>query len=224
MNNNTQNNTPFWTNDPSILFDKNHIFKLWPSENMTRAEKVNAISRFVIMSTLLSIVLFKSMKILITGIVTLMVLIITYYTLENRTNKSIKEKIKEGFSSEELYNKFKHSYTNPTEVNPMMNVLLPEIQDNPKRLPAAPSYNNAVESQINEKTKDLIKKNLGNDKLFSDLGDNFEFEQSMRQFHPTANTRVPNNQAEFARFCYGNMASCKDGDVEMCNKPRHVMM
>jgi hypothetical protein len=38
----------------------------------------------------------------------------------------------------------------------------------------------------------------------------------MRQFYSTANTRVPNNQKAFAQFCYGNMASCKDGDVEMC--------
>jgi len=52
--------------------------------------------------------------------------------------------------------------------------------------------------------------------LFDDRGDKFEFEQSMRQFYTTANTRVPNNQFEFARFCYGNMASCKDGDVEQC--------
>jgi len=40
----------------------------------------------------------------------------------------------------------------------------------------------------------------------------------MRQFYTTANTMVPNSQKDFAQFCYGNMASCKDGDVEMCLK------
>ena len=102
-----------------------------------------------------------------------------------------------------------------------MNVLLPEIQDNPNRLEAAPSYNNAVKNNINKETKNFIISNFDNNEtikknLFDDQGDNFEFEQSMRQFYSTANTRVPNNQKDFARFCYGNMASCKDGDVEMC--------
>ena len=55
-------------------------------------------------------------------------------------------------------------------------------------------------------------------KLFNDLGDKFQFEQSMRQFYSTANTRVPNNQKDFAQFCYGNMASCKEGDEFMCEK------
>ena len=104
-----------------------------------------------------------------------------------------------------------------------MNILLPEIQDNPNRLAAAPSYNNAVKKSINEETKDFIANNFENNEniknnLFDNEVDNFEFEQSMRQFYTTANSRVPNNQAEFARFCYGNMASCKDGDVEMCLK------
>ena len=35
-----------------------------------------------------------------------------------------------------------------------MNVLLPEIQDQPKRKPAAPAFNKEVEREINEKTAD----------------------------------------------------------------------
>jgi hypothetical protein len=48
----------------------------------------------------------------------------------------------------------------------------------------------------------------------------------MRQFYTTPNTLVPNNQKDFAQFCYGNMASCKDGDTEMCLKAtyRHTNM
>ena len=33
-------------------------------------------------------------------------------------------------------------------------------------------------------------------KLFKDLGDNFDFEQSMRPFYATANTKVPNDQTD----------------------------
>jgi len=218
--NDTKNNVvnTFWLNDPTILFDKNVISELWPIENMTREQKINAITRLVILLTIIGVLFLKDIKILITGIVAIIILLFTYYILNKNDNTN---KLKETFSNEEIYEKVKHNFSNPTSTNPIMNILLPEIQDNPNRLAAAPSYNNAVKNNINEKTKNFIVSNFDNNEnikknLFDDQGDNFEFEQSMRQFYSTANTRVPNNQREFAQFCYGNMASCKDGDVEGC--------
>jgi len=210
-------NSIFWLVNPSILFSKNHITELWPTEKMTREQKLNAITRLVILLTLAGFFLSNNYKILVTGIVSIVFLIITYKIL----NKDANVKLNETFSNENIYNKVKHNFTNPTSANPIMNILLPEIQDNPHRLEAAPAYNKAVEKAINQETQDFIVTNFNNDetirkKLFDDRGDKFDFECSMRQFYSTANTRVPNNQNEFARFCYGNMASCKDGDVEMC--------
>ena len=214
----------FWFNNPAILFDKNAITELWPLESMTREEKINAITRLVILLTLIGFLFLNNIKILITGIIAILILLFTYYILNKNANLN---KFKETFSNEQIYEKIKHNFSNPTSANPNMNVLLPEIQDNPNRLAAAPSYNNAVKNSINEETKNFIVSNFDNNdnikkNLFSNEVDNFEFEQSMRQFYTTANTRVPNNQTEFARFCYGNMASCKDGDVEMCFKNTSV--
>lgn len=216
---NSTTNT-FWLNNPVILFDKNAITELWPLESMTREQKINAITRLVIILTLIGFLFLNNIKILITGIIAILILLFTYYILNKNTNLN---KVKETFSNEDIYKKVKHNFTNPSVINPVMNILLPEIQDNPNRLEAAPSYNNAVKNSINEETKNFIVGNFDNNEnvkknLFDDQGDNFVFEQSMRQFYSTPNTRVPNNQAEFARFCYGNMASCKDGDVEMCLK------
>ena len=218
-NENDVSNT-FWLNNPAILFDKNAITQLWPLESMTREQKINAITRLVIVLTLIGFLFLNNIKILVTGIIAILILLFTYYILNKNTNLN---KVKETFSNEDIYKKVKHNFTNPSVINPVMNILLPEIQDNPNRLEAAPSYNNAVKNSINEETKNYIVGNFDNNEnikknLFDDQGDNFEFEQSMRQFYTTANTRVPNNQKEFARFCYGNMASCKDGDVEMCLK------
>jgi len=218
-NENVTSNT-LWLTNPIILFDKNAITELWPVENMTREQKINAITRLIILLTLIGFLFLNNIKILITGIIALLILLFTYYILNKNTNLN---KIKETFSNEEMYEKVKHNFTNPTSSNPIMNILLPEIQDNPNRLEAAPSYNSAVKNSINEETKEFIVNNFENNEnikknLFNNQADNFEFEQSMRQFYTTANTRVPNNQKEFARFCYGNMASCKDGDVEMCLK------
>lgn len=224
-NNKEEHNTKFWIYDPYLLFDKNKLFDLWPTETMSREEKLNAISKFVIYTTIIGVFLFRSIKLLFTGIITLVVLIFLHFILNNKSKN-----LDEGFSDINLYQKFKHNYTNPDIKNPIMNVLLPEIQNNPQRLQAAPSYNKAVEEEINNSTKELIKQNFNDqsvdEKLFNDLGDKFQFEQSMRQFYSTANTRVPNNQKDFAQFCYGNMASCKDGETEQCLKGnyRHINM
>ena len=34
----------------------------------------------------------------------------------------------------------------------------------------------------------------------------------MRQFYTNPSTTVPNNQEEFATFCYGDMISAKEGN------------
>jgi hypothetical protein len=217
-NNAKHENIAFWIDDPTILFSKKYITELWPLDEMSREQKLNAITRLVILLTLAGFVVSNNYKIVVTGIVSIFFLIITYKVLNNNNEN---QKTRETFSNENIYDKVKHNFTNPTIINPVMNILLPEIQDNPNRLPAAPSYNKAVERAINSETQDFIVTNFNNDetirnKLFDSREDKFDFECSMRQFYSTANTRVPNNQNEFARFCYGNMASCKDGDVEMC--------
>ena len=140
------------------------------------------------------------------------------------------------------------NFTNSSPVNPLMNVLIPEIKYAPTRETAMPAFVRAVESQINENAKSYISTNFdasvrdsvptndiganqgqvptqSNDesrdiynKLFSNLGDSCEFEHSMRNFYATPNTRVENDQAAFAKFCYGDMRSCKEGDEFACSR------
>ena len=138
----------------------------------------------------------------------------------------------------------KGDFVPPSPSNPLMNVLLPEIQYAPTRGGAMPSFAPEVETSINENAKKYISTNfdastrdvvsaegLGPgssnadseardiyNKLFSNLGDNFEFDQSMRSFYATANTRVDNDQRAFAEFCYGDMVSCKEGDEFACSR------
>ena len=100
----------------------------------------------------------------------------------------------------------------PTKKNPVMNILMNEYKENPHRKPAAPAYNDTVHKEINENATTQDKR------LFKNLGDNLSFENSMRNFYAMPNTQIPNNQKEFAEFCYGNMPSCKDGDYFQCSK------
>lgn len=113
-------------------------------------------------------------------------------------------------------NRDHQQFTFPTKQNPMMNVLLPEIQSNPQRHPAANSFDTFIEK--------LINKDGADPKIFGDLGDNISYAQSMRNFYTNPSTTIPNSQKDFADFCYGNMASCKDADYLQCykNNERYV--
>ena len=216
----------FWMKDPSILLDSDYIKEIWINKSMSKNQKLNAITRLVILLTLLSYIFFKNIKILITGIVTLISIIFIHYSDKNEGFTNINHN-----SSNSKINKI---YLNPdyftqsTIKNPLSNVQPPEILDNPKRKEAPPSYNSKVEEQINNNTKEFIKKNFDDEnigkKLFNDLGDNLQFENSMRQFYTTSSTTVPNDQESFLKFCFGDMTSCRGGDEITCakNNFRHI--
>ena len=93
--------TPFWLNAPSILFKKEDISQIWPTELMNSAQKLNAISRLVILLTLLGYLVSQSMKIIITGIVTLGIIVILYNAQKDKeqTKDKIKKITKEGFTN-----------------------------------------------------------------------------------------------------------------------------
>ena len=229
--------TPFWLNEPTILFNKKQISEIWPNQNMTNMEKLNAISRFVIIASLLGYLVTLNFRIMFVCILTLAVIAILYHVQSNQ--KKLEEKtggaagsaaggasstkVKESFVNSALYDEVKNDFTNPKENNPMMNVLLPEISYNPKRHEAAPAFNVEVEKDINKNTKDYIVDTTFSDetakqkehikrKLFSDLGDSYSFDYSMRSFYTNPNTTIPNDQEGFANFCFGDMISAKEGN------------
>lgn len=178
-----------WIHDYTILFQKDKL-QLWPTDDMTGDDKLNAISRFVILLSLLGFVLTQTMRFLWIGIATLFIIVM--YHNANSANA-------EGFTQ-------KTTCTVPTEKNPLMNVLLPEINGNPNRGKAL-AYTPKTEKKIMEK----VKKGL-DPRIYRGTNNELDLEYSMRQFYTNPSTTVPNNQEEFAKFCYGDMISSKEGN------------
>lgn len=202
--------TEFWLVNPNILLDKNFITEIWPKDNFDLARKLNAITRIIILMGILGYYLTKSPFIPISAVVSLIILVIIF--------KSKKVIIKEGVTNMNTNNGnlkeiLKKEFTMPTQKNPVMNVLMNEYKDNPNRKPAAPIYNDEVHQEMNKNAKSKTDK-----RLFKNLGDNISFENSMRNFYAMPNTQIPNNQKDFALFCYGNMPSCKEGNELQCSK------
>ncbi len=222
--------TPFWSNDPTILFNKDSISQLWPTQQMTFEAKLNAISRIIIVMSLLGFLFTRNINILVIGIVTLAI-IFTLYKL--RKQKLVSSLIKkEGFtvnsSTQPVALSQNQMTTNPvtletvlrsnfhptTKKNPFGNVLLTDIMDTPNRPAAAPSFNpdvyDDIDSAVKKQTQMLYPGIINTTKqIYGDLKDNYDLDNSMMQFYSTANTRVCNDQGAYGEWLYGNMPSGK---------------
>ena len=204
----------FWLENPNTLLNKNHITEIWPNSDFDLARKLNAITRLIIILTILGYFFTKSPYIPVSAFVSIVILVIIYKTKsKSKMEEFVGSFKKRDAAVKDLDNILQKEFTMPTKKNPAMNVLMTEYTENPNRKPAAPAYNEVVEEEINEKAQRDIDK-----KLFKNLGDNLSFENSMRNFYAMPNTKIPNNQKDFALFCYGNMPSCKEGNYLQCSK------
>ena len=203
----------FWLNNPNILLNKDSISEIFPSKDFSLAQKLNAITRLIILLTVLGYLFTRSIKIVVSAVISLIILVIIYKSKAEKEDFSViqkEEPIKVVKNQKKNY--IQQKFTTPTKKNPMMNVLIDEYKYNKNRLPAAPSYNNKIKKEMYENAKSENKK------LYRNLGDSILYENSLQNFYTMPNTKIPNNQKDFAMFCYGNMPSCKEGDELQCTK------
>jgi hypothetical protein len=191
---------------------------------MCYEQKLNAITRLVILNTILGYILTMSEIILLVGGLTIAVIFVLF---NMRKQKITKEFLNEGFTSVQQNEDIglnMASYINPVTLksvlksdfkegnkkNPFSNVLLTQINDDPERKSAPPSFNVDVDEDITKNVKRAVQmmnpgiKNT-NKQLYGDLWQNFELDQSNRAFFSTANTKIENDQSAYAQFLYNDM-------------------
>jgi hypothetical protein len=217
---------PFWSNDPNILFRSEYIFEFFPVEHMTYEQKLNAVSRGIILIAILTFLFSRSIRILVVSAITLFAIFMLYFYQQREKDKSSKL-IEETFANQanDVLKKYSISKDNvfdePTSSNPFGNVLVTDYEYNPEKKPAPPSFNSNINDNILKQAKQLVSELNPDqpdisDKLFKDLGEQYVFEQSLRQFSSNPSTTIPNDQTGFAEFCYGSMVSCKEGNLFAC--------
>jgi len=214
---------PFWSENPNILFKKEYIFEFFPTDDMSYSQKLNAITRTIIILTLLSYLYSQKVRIIVIGGITIAAI---YFLYNYRMQEKKKLEQFENPALEILKNAnanfdFMETFDKPDSANPMSNVLLPDYDFNPKKKPAPPTSSEDTKQAILDSAKQLVADvNPGQpdivEKLFANLGDQLNFEQSMQQFVSNPSTTIPNDQTAFAEFCYGSMISCKEGNEFAC--------
>ena len=212
---------PFWFEDPLILLKQKYIMELIPKNEMSRNQKLNAVMRVVLGLTIIGYAISRRTAILISAFLVGVISIVYWWNGSRYEKEAIKEGLEAmnqtRFSTPEL------ELTKPTKENPMMNIRVNDILDNPTRASALPSFDPKVEKEINDKTKDFVTEQFNSDPkirelLFSDLVETIKFDDSMRNFHSMPSTSLPNDQGAFAQFCYGDQPSCKEGDGLACER------
>jgi len=177
----------FWTNEPTILFDKNYIFELYPTSSMCYEQQINAVSRAVVLITLLGFIFTKSWKIILSGVATLgLIYIATTLKSDDKSKKDGFQDVsanadiptpsdlkKEVTVEDEIvvkpYNDdktvspisldtfVKSEFQMGTKKNPFANVLLTDIMDDPKRKAAPPSFHPDIFEDITKSTKKTVQ-------------------------------------------------------------------
>ena len=231
--------TPFWSNDPTILFNKDSIFQLWPTENLTFEAKLNAISRIVIVLSILGFLFTQKQNFIIIGLITLAIVFSLYKLRKDKIVQELTQKDVEGFQVQgskdfstgsiasslnttnpiTLETLLRSDFHPTTKKNPFGNVLLTDIGDTPDRKAAAPSFNPDVYDDImsaTKKTTQMLNPGIKNTnkQLYGDLKDNYDLDKSMMRFYATANTKICNDQGAFSQYLYSNMYSGKESTPE----------
>jgi hypothetical protein len=185
----------FWIDNPKILFNINHIREIWIYPGMNLNQKLNSMTRLIILLSLLGFVVFNRTVFLVMGLILISLIVIFYK----------KDSLMEGMTNT-------HTMIQPT--NPVNNVLMTDYKDFPNLKPNHPEYNEAVENSINTSALSSImlqnKENKDMIRSFGTTRDQMEFEQSMRPFYTQpVNTVDQVEYTGFMKFLAGSMPSDK---------------
>lgn len=210
---------PLWINEPTILFHKDYIAELWPLEDLSHPQKINAITRMIIILAMIGLVITNSYFIIVVALIALLAIV---FLCKSRDNE---KPIKKCNDVETFMNNtyvhpetkkvaLKSDFERGTINNPFSNVLLTDINDNPERKSAPPSFIKEVGQDINKSIEQLVLQNNPQMKdREENLWDKFQGDRANHTFYSTANTRVDNDQGSYAEFLYGNMPSSKESNV-----------
>lgn len=187
----------FWGQDFKILYDTKRLYEFFPHNKQSLAEKVNAISRLVIYTSIV-ISFYQGTNY---GIqVGVFLLIVLYIMWNNKTIKSDRGGVggvSEGFKSAEP------DCTRPTPANPYMNLLYGDPIDKP---PAC------IEPGVQE-----LASNLLNEQLYMDTDDLFDKRANQRLFItlPNGNGKNPGveGREKYANWLIGGISDCKTDGI-----------
>jgi hypothetical protein len=207
--------TPLWFENPSIIYEKKYLFEIVPNRSFDFNRKLNSLLRLSIVYSLV-IILFdrkKTSYLYIPFVVSVLTFLISRNYKETMVNKTTVDLMNDIHADdlEENTNKVEDldiSCRIPNKDNPFMNPNISDYNTKNDTEGSCMSYNNkGIQREI--------EKNFEKD-LYKDVNDIFGKNSSQRQFYTVPGKSIPNDQGNFAKWLYGTMPTCKEGNGLQC--------
>lgn len=182
-----------WFEDFKELIRADAVFKFWPTNEQSPAERVNATSRFIIYATCIIYLIRRDPRIFVLGATVLGVLVVMYRSNMVKVGNSPRP---EGCQL-------------PSDDNPMANVLMTDYTDKPERKPAC-AYN-SVQYPVGNTRYDSGRSRTTHPE--------YRRRAAQRQFVSMPVTDIPGDQTAYAEWLYGPKfgSMCKSGDMYTCD-------
>jgi hypothetical protein len=194
-----------WYKNPTEFITRNNYYIFFPSPEMNIEERLNSIMRLAIYFSILSFFFTGKPKMLYTMVFVAVLTVALYESnlfdlLTKKESYRNRNVTLDQISNEEC--------VLPSPENPFMNVLMNEYVENPDRPQACATSNKLIKKKI---------KSHFDENLIRDSGDIFHNRASERQFYTTPNTKIPNDQDNFASWLYHvPNKTCKEGNGLQC--------
>jgi hypothetical protein len=204
---------PFWYKEPSIIFKSERLTEFFPSQDQSLEERLNAIVRLALYSSIILYFYHSDIKYLFIVIATI---IFTFYIYQNKPTliQTEDEKTEEHLEDEKKVEKLENEKcTMPTIDNPFMNVTMKDYLNTDSETGKIIDRPVACDTSDPEIKKQIDK--LFDNNLYKDVNDIFGKMNSQRQFFTMPSTSIPNKQDEFAKWLYLNPKTCKE-DQDYC--------
>lgn len=186
MSDKNKDDEKLWTQDFKILFQKS--FDILPSNSMSFNRKLNALTRFLIILSIVFFMMYGNSKVFFAPLVFMFFVFVIFAA-----------------SDEEKLDTFAVKPENckePTINNPFMNLLLTDIN----------KENGRKESYDTDDVKEEIRDNF-NSNLYFEADDIFQKNNSQRQFYTLPNTKASNKQSELGQWLYGTGPTLKEKHI-----------
>lgn len=191
-----------WYHNVSMLYKNKRWLEFWPMERQTYEEKINAISRFIIIAGIVTSINNENTAGLIGA---LLMLVLIYNVIDKRKLNRREDKMYMNMGK--IMKDNRDLCRLPTKENPFSNFMFGDDYSKQNEFSSACDYDD-VKEDVNMKF---------NDSLYKSVYDVFDKENSQRQFYSMPNTKVVNEQTEYAEWLYGkkNKKVCKS-NFEVC--------
>jgi hypothetical protein len=161
----------FWISDPSVLFRSDTWFAFVPTAGMSVDDSLNAVVRFTVYLSLLLFVCSMEVRYFVYIPVIMAITVALHQLYPNA------KKITEPFRMGTAVSSFTgDGLTMPTQDNPFMNPTLIDINENPKRPPAADPTSLKVRDEVNKQFAQTSN-------IYLDTSDVFQQVQAQRNFY-----------------------------------------